>query len=292
MINTQEVLYHYTTLEVFVNIIKSKKFRLCDVTKSNDPLEGIYMIQSLEDAYYRLYHDGKIGKEKYIMINRAFFRFREMITNQGRNRDFYGAASFCIPSHELLMLRSYADNGNGVALGVPITVLETLAKNDSHLEFKKIEYLSNEEITEKAREFWINKVDKWMNELSIRGEEALSTFADEIKDFYRESYFIKNKVNEDEQEYRLLYKCDDLFGIYLPGVDRYVPENIDFIQSDDDLKAYYEITVGDGDDVPFHFCNIVIGPKCNATEEEINVFMRRHGIKDVSVFKNSWTQMR
>ena len=150
MIGKSEVLYHYTTLDTFANIIKSKKFRLCDITKSNDPLEGVYMIQALENAYHKLYHDNKISKEEHLMINRAFFRFSEMIASQGRNRDFYGAASFCIPSHELLMLRSYANNGKGVALGVPILTLETLAKNDPHLEFKKIEYLSDKEIDEKA----------------------------------------------------------------------------------------------------------------------------------------------
>lgn len=292
MIGKCEVLYHYTTLDTFANIIKSKKFRLCDITKSNDPLEGVYMIQALEDAYHKLYNDNKISKEEHLMINRAFFRFSEMIASQGRNRDFYGAASFCIPSHELLMLRSYANNGKGVALGVPILTLETLAKNDPHLEFKKIEYLSDKEIDEKASGFWMTKVSTWKKQYSNLDDKILSKFVKEIEEFYRENYFIKNKVNEDEQEYRLLYKCNDLFEICLPGVDRYVPENIDFIQSDNDLKAYYEITVGDGDDAPFHFCNIVIGPKCNATEEEISVFLRRNGIKDVSVFKNSWTQMR
>lgn len=292
MDQTLGLLFHYTSLDAFINIIKSKKFRLCDVTKSNDPLEGTYMIQALEESYRRLYRDEEINKNEWFLAHRAFIQFQENVIKQGRNKDFYGAASFCVPAHELMMLRSYADNGKGVALGVPITVLKTLAENNSQLEFGKMEYLSKEEINQRAKDFWIKNIKQYSKEISEINEETLIPFVNEIEKYYHQSFFYKDEVNKDEQEYRLLFHCEDLFQICLPCIGKEVPQEIDFISYDGNLKAYYEIPVGDKGETEFYFSDVIIGPQCKATITEIQTFLCRYGINGCSVLKNSWVQMR
>lgn len=287
-----EVLYHYTSLDTFFNIIKTKKFRLCDVTKGNDPLEGVYMLQALEEAYRRLYSEGKINREERFLAHRAFFDFQENLSTQGRFRDFNGAASFCIPTHELLMLRSYADNGKGIALGVPVKVLETLANENEQLEFRKMEYLSKKEIDQCANDFWIRNITRFKNKILETDKKSLSPFVDLIKECYYQSYFLKDKGNEDEQEYRLLFHCEDLFQLRLPSIREDVPTTVDFSVCNGDLKAYYEIDIGDREKTPFYFSDIIIGPQCKVTTVEIQAFLHRHGIRGCSVQKNSWIEMR
>lgn len=287
-----EVLYHYTSLDTFMNIIKTKKFRLYDVTKSNDPLEGTYMLQALENTYQSLYREEKISKDECTLAHRAFFYFKEELMSQGRFKDFCGAASFCVPAHELLMLRSYAGNGKGVALGVPRKTLETLSKNNQQLTFKEMEYLSAREVDYRATDFWLEKIKFWKTKVSDIDEESLRPLINEIKKYYYQSYFLKDKVNEDEEEYRLLFCCEDLFELCLPGIGKAVSQDIDFISSNGDLKAYYEIPIGDRDQAQFYFSDVVIGPQCGATISEVQTFLCRYGIKGCNVSKNSWVQMR
>lgn len=287
-----EVLFHYTSLDTFVNIIKTKKLRLYDVTKSNDPLEGTYMIQALEEAYQRLYHEEKINKNEYMLAHRAFFHFQKDLIYQGRSKDFYGAASFCIPKHELLMLRSYADNGRGVAMGVPIKALKRLADANPQFTFRKIEYLSSKEINHRAIGFWLEKIKLRDIRVSCINEASLQPIVSKLKEYYHQSYFLKDKVNEDEEEYRLLFHYEDLFDLCLPGIGRNVPENIDFISTNGDLKAYCDIFVGDRDKAPLYFSNVIIGPQCEATASEVQTFLCRYGFKGCNVDKNSWIQMR
>ena len=44
-----KLLYHYTSLKSFCEIIRNRQFRLFDITKSNDPLEGIFLIDAIKE---------------------------------------------------------------------------------------------------------------------------------------------------------------------------------------------------------------------------------------------------
>ena len=85
----------------------------------------------------------------------------------------------------------------------------------------------------------------------------------------------------------------DIFKIRI-GLREEIPQEIDFFSSNGQLKAYYEIDVGDRwhDTYPFYFNCVVIGPQCKASITEVQAFLLRHGILGCSVIKNSWAQMR
>ena len=287
------LLYHYTSLDAFVNIIKSKKFRLCDITKSNDPLEGTYIPQALEESCLKLYREERLNRDEYMLAHRAILKFNDDITVYDRAQDFYGAASFCLPEHELLMLRSYADNGKGVALGVTLKTLEKTATSYPCLSFKKIEYLHQTEVNKRTDDFLLENVMYFKDKILEISDESLSPFVKRIQEYYHEGYFLKDKINEDEAEYRLLLHCNDIFKIRI-GLREEIPQEIDFFSSNGQLKAYYEIDVGDRwhDTYPFYFNCVVIGPQCKASITEVQAFLLRHGILGCSVIKNSWAQMR
>lgn len=288
----EQVLYHYTSFDAFVNIIKEKKFRLFDITKSNDPLEGVYLMQELEKSYIRLYQNDELTKDEYMLAHKAFFYFKENMFSEGRPVDFYAAASFCIPEHELLMLRSYADNGKGVAMGVPISTLKNLSSRLDKVEFKKIEYLSAEEIKAQSDSFWKDNIKRFKSLLKYEDEEKLAPFIEKIKEYYQSGYFIKDEINKDENEYRILYYYDNLFERCPPGLGCEVPQEIEFSNGSDGIKVYYKIPVGTDQNDLFYFSDIIGGPLCGVTINEMNTFLRRYGFFKCNINKNSWVKMR
>lgn len=288
------VLYHYTSLDAFVNIIKGKEFRLFDVTKSNDPLEGTYMIQALEESYHRLYRSEKIDENGYLLAHRALFQFKEKMYAHGRPKDFYATASFCVPNHDLLMLRSYADNGKGVAMGFPISMLENLPLILPNVQFDRVKYCNKSCVAEIADHFWLSGVKRYQyisseNEIN---EESLSPFVAEIQKYYQNGYFVKDVANKDEDEYRLLYRYDDLFSLHIPGIIDEVPQEIDFFSKNGDVKAYYKIPLGNSQEDSFYFSDIVGCPLCGASIGELQALLCRYGFFNCSVNKNSWVKMR
>lgn len=286
-----EVLYHYTSLDTFVNIIRNREFRLYDITKSNDPLEGKYILQSLETSYRKLYQEEKIDKAKYMLVHRAFFHFTEELNSCGRMVDFCGSASFCVPSHELTMLRCYGDNGKGVAIGVPISVLKSLTSNPD-IEFKKIRYISAKELETKCDQFWLEMLNKY----DILGmdytEDGLAPLLSELKQYYRDGFFVKDIVNCDEEEYRLLVYKKDLFKFSLPTLVDSIDENIDFYCGNGDLKAYYKLPLQSSEEDGFTISDVIPGPLCKATTTEINVFLRKNGFFNNNITPNTWVKMR
>lgn len=288
-----KVLYHYTSLDALANIAKTKEFRLFDITKSNDPLEGKYLLEAMKDTCNRFGFDGNgFTENQYRVARRALFEFEQEIYNRNRLKDFYAAASFCVPSHELMMLRSYADNGRGVIIGVATEKLENLAKKISNMEFEKVEYLSGADIKKKAIEFWSNTFSNLNDDISITDNEAITSIVESIKKEHEKSFFVKSKPNEDEEEYRLLYHYKNLFAPHIPTIPIDVPEEVDFISTRDDIKAYYRIPVGNDETDLLHFDYIFLGPLCKATVSEMQVFLQKNGISVNGISDISNIQMR
>lgn len=289
--NEPSVLYHYTSLNAFFSIVDKKEFRLYDITKSNDPLEGVYSIQVLEDAYDSLYHDGQFDRDEYLLAHRAFLQFKYTYFDYERTRDLYAAASFCKPNHELSMLRVYADNGCGLALGFRVKELERLAKSNPNLTFKQVEYISSKQFKKRAEQFWIEKIKHFKSLIIDVNEDTLLPLVDTIAEWYCQGFFIKDEANKDEEEYRLLYRLDNLFRFSLLNNET-VPKEIDFEAKNGDLKAYYKIMIGEKVDSLLCFKDIILGPSCDATICDIQAFLRKHGIKHCCAQKNSWIKMR
>lgn len=281
-----KVLFHYTTLETFFNMIKNGEFRLCDVTKSNDPLEGRFTINALEKAYKDLYSEEIIDREQYHVAHAAFFQFNCNNDSTGkRTRDLYAAASFCQTKHEMTMLRCYADNGKGIAIGFSAKKLMAFADENPKMEFREIQYVTDEEMIKKAKEFWLRIFDVFNNSLpNISDDEAMKPIIQEIEKFVHEGFFIKHIANKDEEEYRLLYKASDLFGLSI--LPKTIEDQIDFFCNNNDIKAYYKIPVKE------FISHVLIGPASNITPTELKVFLNKYDVSPYSVEKITWVNMR
>lgn len=50
-----DVIYHYCSVGTFISIIENKTLRLSDITKSNDSMELIWFVESIQEEFDRYY---------------------------------------------------------------------------------------------------------------------------------------------------------------------------------------------------------------------------------------------
>ena len=224
-----EVLYHYTSLPGFFRILSSGVIALCDITKSNDPAEGVYSLQMMKKAYSELERREEIDDNTYRRFHKSFFLFSEMESTFGRLQQTALSLSVCEPELPLALWRAYGDNGCGIALGISKQKMQEIGKREG-FGFKAVQYYSEKEMLEKYCEFWKNHIND--------NEEALK---DALSEQYFNGYFIKRKENAFEREWRLIYsglRLDD-YCILSPQV----PENMNAYVRRDDLVIYYELSL-------------------------------------------------
>lgn len=268
-----KILYHYTSLRTFYEIIRNKEFRLFDITKSNDPLEGIFLINAIKKAYLNMYKNSELTKQQYHIAHRSFFDFESEIYTGGRLNVVYAAMSFCEPEHELSLWRGYGDNGKGIAVGISFDILKKIADDIENMEFKKITYLSDKEIENIAKSFWN---DIFAHKI-FGTEKCIGRIKDELLKQYEESYFIKHDANKDENEYRLLYRAAERKNCMIPFLMEEIPQKVDFHVLDDDIKLFYSLELFQHGKSIIN--NIKIGPLCKADNLYINMFMKKNDVQ-------------
>lgn len=66
--NRINTVYHYCSLETFLNILKNKTIRLSDINKSNDFLETKSTIEFIKNAAIEMCHKNSIEEYQQIML--------------------------------------------------------------------------------------------------------------------------------------------------------------------------------------------------------------------------------
>ena len=106
------IVYHYTSIEAFLNIIKTKSFRLTDIEKSNDSMEKKLVVNTLLNLMRDTFN--RIGTAS--LLKPAIKEAIEIIEN---GKDFYSfACCFSGEKDSLSQWRGYADEAKGVAIGI------------------------------------------------------------------------------------------------------------------------------------------------------------------------------
>ncbi len=264
-----DVLYHFTSLQNFVRIIKEGKISLTDVSKSNDPAEGMFVLNALKEAYPRMMLNDEIKTCTYKKYHEVFFDFFEEETAFERTQQAILSLSFCEPEILLPLWRTYGDNGKGVNFGIAKNRLLEFGKK-KNFKFKKVEYLSKTEINERAINFWKDCVND--DEKIIRKK---------LSEFYINGYFIKRKENFFEREWRLIYSGIDLSKYIL--IQPKTPDMVNLFSKDDDIVLTYDIDIKEDEWLD----HINLGPQCKATSNEIKLFLSKYGIRFNSVAKDN-----
>ncbi len=283
-----EVLYHFTSMKTFYEIITKGKFKLFDITKSNDPLEGKFIIDSLEEAIFKMSSREWVKPDEAAFLRRAFHNFIEKISSSNRDSILVLAASFCVPRHELLLWKSYGDGGRGAALGFDKNKLIQFQNDNSGFKFGKISYLSKEEMVIRAIDFW----NVFLKKHYHLGEYSFtSTMLYDLFQIYVDGYFKKEEANQDEVEYRLLNCSLSLEQYLIPGFGKKV-DGYDFFASGDDIKIYYNLDIREKENKPGLITDIITGPINKASNTEIQFALCQNELSHCSVSKANWIAMR
>ena len=265
------MLFHYTNLKNLKSIFTSGYIRLTDITKSNDPAEGTFALDMLRKALKELNRYEKMDISAYEKLSLAYFAFLDKEKAYERFNQVMLTLSFSGSENRLAMWRLYGDNGMGAAIGISSKTLNKIAENEG-FEFKKVEYLSEGDMQNRAEAFWLENMDKCDEDI----QKA-------IEKFYLDGYFIKREENAFEQEWRIIYEGLSLesYGIFPHNV----PKEIDFEVKRDDIVLFYNLPANEVIE------NVFFGPNCKVKGKEIKLVIDKY-LNGKCTYENDWIVMR
>jgi hypothetical protein len=141
-LETPKILYHYTSLTTFLEILKQVKeehfiLRGTDIKYLNDWSEMDYGTNILSEClkYYESYNPEKENKSNQItpekwreFLTLSTFKSEPYITSLSQNQD------------NLPMWSMYGDNGNGIAIGLDFNIIKLEYNNSKIAKLRKCKY--------------------------------------------------------------------------------------------------------------------------------------------------------
>ena len=138
------LIYHYCSLDTFVQIVKNKTIRLSDLDKTNDYMEKRWGLQLLKDGLIKELNNHSISMdltEDYWYSENA----RNHVEQLNNDINSYLShqsliACFSLEKDLLSQWRAYAQDGEGVSVGFDYNYLKRLLKGQRNILIGKVIY--------------------------------------------------------------------------------------------------------------------------------------------------------
>jgi hypothetical protein len=264
-------VWHYCSIEALISIIDNQKIWFSDLLKMNDPKELIGNLELSEKLFSQIIDTTKSSYP---------------ISYEGipENSLKVYSCSFSKKEDDLNQWRIYADDGTGVCLGFKKNMLENqLQKLQGEISDKKLanqimESSGIEDIiydkTKKKKNFESKVTALWTDyknnlqdlELNKRAAKLLTSY------IWKASSIHKSNVYKDEQEVRAFITVDALSS---PA-----KKTIRFRNGSYGITTFLNFPIED--------ClnEVIIGPKCNSSVDDITLITELKGIKIKKVTKS------
>ena len=271
-----QTLYHYTDLNAFLSIIQQRKLWLTGVFNLNDSQEIYWALNKIKERLHDVRN--KCGD------NNARDLW-EMIENNSTEAYICSLSS---DGDRLSQWRAYGQNGTGIAIGFKEKSLPQFARRpylvmpiEESISLQKIIYSDSEQ------EEMITQV---LKPLLDRGKSAkltdpvLMVAAIELSAL---TSIFKNHAFHEECEWRIVHRPLEF--------EKRDNESADVILSisppkhrvsGGKLVTYYEYSF---DNIEYKdiFLEIILGPKCEASERDLSIFLMQHGLESIKIKKSS-----
>ncbi len=305
------LIYHYCSLDTFVQIIKNKTIRLSDLDKTNDYMEKKWGIELLQDTLKKELENNSILmdlQEDYWYSDDAHNHIEQL------NNDIKGylmhqslIACFSVEGDLLSQWRAYGQDGEGIAIGFDYDYLKGLLKGNERILIDKVAYKKSEQEKLIRKRMFMPAVQymrDMFNRTVVKCSDDFNTFFVEEFDCFCEVLdtateqvftFLKNPAFEEEKEVRIVYNTGiyeemetsdlkDILHKQIPiGKSRELElQGMQYQAKGNKLVAYADLC--------FENCisagiikEIVIGPKSKVLETDIRQFLLRNGFDDVLI---------
>lgn len=300
----KRIVYHYCSIETFYAIITNKCLRLSDLNKTNDYMEKKWTLKLIDNVLIKTLEDRKINidiKEQFWYgegINSHLDYFRKSM-EESLNEDTPVLITCFSKEKDLLsQWRAYGDDGNGIAIGFDLDILENLLNSRQDICIDDVIYdLNDQEID---IQYAIGcSLSYMMNGMKVNNisEEMLKEYFDEEFETMCEILpenlkniccFIKNPAFREEQEVRIVYHPALRNTEYLDDSDKiecfnkckqaknFIIKPVKFNVNRKKIIAYADL------DFSYYIkegliSEIVIGPKSNVLESDIIYLLLANG---------------
>ena len=267
MLNDDSILYHYCSVDAFVNILKTNSIWLTHAREMNDFREDTLFRKPLKIALQSF--GNRSDPEKQLL--------QRIVDEYVSRVDFPYVACFSRDEDMLSQWRAYADNGKGVAIGIKLGALphfDLLMQEHGEIISRPViidEVSYNQEDDEvefmkKILSACLINYQKGKNEVEVIGQGIIA--------LNRFSIFAKGKGFEEEHEVRLVYyPCyrNLLANLNYEKPKGHDQDDIEFRVRDGRILSYFTYQLPKES-----IYSIILGPKCTVDLAQLTLFLNRY----------------
>lgn len=298
------IVYHYCTVETFLNIIRNHTLRLSDLCSSNDKAEMKVLLGDLENEILNQYRKRDDFLETVIYgmdVDESFeFILKRLISKMDNNiNQMLFGICFSEKGDLLGQWREYADKGTGVAIGFNLEWLQKLGNNDS-FEFSKVNYdYSKDSTLIKEHAFRIySEIIRAMENGETKELIDESSYLPYMIYLHKEclffeSVFQKGKEYKSEEEWRLVLDDEETrkdypeWNIYYNWKNKdlssreeeiysLIPNGMEFMVKSGRIIPYLDLKFDvDKSNLPIE--KVIIGPNCKVNILDIYHLLQFYG---------------
>lgn len=292
----KRIVYHYCSIETFYAIITNKCLRLSDLNKTNDYMGKKWTLKLIDNVLIKTLEERKINidiKEQFWYgegINSHLDYFRKNMEEYLNEDTPVLITCFSKEKDLLSQWRAYGDDGNGIAIGFDLDILENLLESrqdiciddviyDLHDQEIYIQYAIGCSMSYMMDDVKVNNISEEM--LKEYFDEEFETMCEVLPENLKNTCcFIKNPAFREEQEVRIVYHPDLRDAEYLEDSDKiecfnkckqaknFIIKPVKFNVNRKKIIAYADL------DFSYYIkegliSEIVIGPKSNVLESDI-----------------------
>lgn len=267
MLNDDSILYHYCSVDAFVNILKTHSIWLTHAREMNDFREDILFRKPLKTALQSF--ENRSEPEKQLL--------QHIVDEYTSRVDFPYVACFSRDKDMLSQWRAYADNGKGVAIGVKLGELPHF----DLLMQKHGECISKPVIIDEVSYNQEDDEAEFMKKIlsaCLINYQKVKNEAEAIRQgiiaLNRLSIFAKGKGFEEEHEVRLVYQ--PCYRNLLTNLNCETPkghdhDDIEFRVRDGSILSYFTYQLPKES---IH--SVILGPKCTVDFAQLTLFLNRY----------------
>lgn len=279
-----EILYHYTSTEALLQIVKKREIWLSSMSQSNDSLEGKWASKVISDMTENMSLPGK----------------RSWILNEVQklqNRTDAIALSLSKEPDQLSQWRGYASDGSGVCIGFysqKLPVVKAENPSNERLDIDEVLYEPNRQ--KQALEIALGNLEKsvsWHGKRKKYYVRNKQTHKEAMLELFRRVFVLKNDAFKEENEWRLNWVFDKQFwgimkfrnsgGRMVP----YLPVKLFDVDQAGGSTEISEPTRDDLEDRNWPIATVTLGP-LNPTEGAVvEAFLRSNGLGHLKVGRST-----